>query len=248
MSDAPLEPRDVPTFGECVVGYRAWALDGQDQLWPLTHLGGLPEPETTTQPGSAVSLTRGGRRVFYPNGEPRPWQPGVNTSRCNCPDLQGTRYGVSWDKGRRVIQPSPGHEAPAEDCACGLYSWRRPVEAWAHDPRACSAGLVAGAVAAWGHMQVCREGFRAEHARVVALAYPPAMSRQALVKVRRAAARYRVDLVALDELQRAASGHGTPLPDAIGQGTDSLARPSSTDLDVSSLDWHVLVSDRAPDA
>ena len=37
MSDAVTlrEPQDVPTFSECVVGYRAWRADMKDLLWPL---------------------------------------------------------------------------------------------------------------------------------------------------------------------------------------------------------------------
>jgi hypothetical protein len=29
------ESEDVPTFIECVIGYRAWHGDVNDQLWPL---------------------------------------------------------------------------------------------------------------------------------------------------------------------------------------------------------------------
>lgn len=29
------ECRDIPTFSECVLGYRAWHTDPEDRLWPL---------------------------------------------------------------------------------------------------------------------------------------------------------------------------------------------------------------------
>lgn len=35
MSTVATEPWDVPTFSECVIGYRSWIADARDQLWPL---------------------------------------------------------------------------------------------------------------------------------------------------------------------------------------------------------------------
>ena len=72
---------------------------------------------------------------------------------------------------------------------------------------------VIGAVASWGALHVHDDGFRAEHACVVSLAYHAAARPEALAVLERIARRYRVDLVPLDELEEAASRHGTPLPD-----------------------------------
>lgn len=74
-------------------------------------------------------------------------------------------------------------------------------------------GCIAGAVVAWGTLQVHRDGFRAEHAQVVALAAPDSAELVALAHA--AAERYGVPLVAYDELDRHAAAHGQPLPASI---------------------------------
>jgi hypothetical protein len=70
-------------------------------------------------------------------------------------------------------------------------------------------------VASWGRIQVHAEGFRAEKACVVTLAYPRATAPEALSTLERVAARYGVELVALEGLEEAARRHGSPLPDAL---------------------------------
>lgn len=176
---------EIPTFAECVVGYRAWLADEQDRLWPI-----------------------GARR--------RPWEPGVNTARCNCGTWDRLRFEWSEFGGRRILEPAPPHLAPEDDCTCGLYSWRRPSESWWDDPAWLTPPRVAGAVACWGRMQVHGEGFRAEHACVVTLAYAADAGSGALRTLERIARRYRVDLVSLDDLESAASSHGEPLPEDFG--------------------------------
>jgi hypothetical protein len=97
-------------------------------------------------------------------------------------------------------------------------------------------------------LQVHGDGFRAEHACVVTLGYPPDTSPEARATLSRVAARYRVELVPLARLEEAASRHGTPLPDNLRPAVGS---PGSQELpvpDVSSMDWHSLVGDRSPDA
>lgn len=186
MSDAveASQPQDLPTFSECVVGYRAWRADAHDQLWPLSSAR-------------------------------RPWLPGINTARCNCGAWNSLRFEWSWHEGRRVLEPAPEHAAPADACTCGLYSWRRPKKAWYAEPVWGSVPRVVGAVACWGHLQVHDDGFRAEHACIVTLAYHHDTLPDALPALKRIAARYRVELVPLGELEQAASRHGTPLPDAL---------------------------------
>ncbi|MGI8803385.1 MAG: DUF6166 domain-containing protein [Solirubrobacteraceae bacterium] len=71
---------------------------------------------------------------------------------------------------------------------------------------------VVGAVAAWGERQPDADGFRAEHAQVVALAYPPQATAEVIMSVAALAAAYDVDLVALAELPAAAATHGKRLP------------------------------------
>jgi len=201
-AETALAPEDVPTFTECVIGYRAWNADRGERLWPLTD-------------------------------NRRPWEPGINTARCNC-HRDGLEFDWTWHDGRRVLAPAPPHAAPDGACSCGLYSWRRPRPAWAGDPKCAAGRVVVGAVASWGRMQVHKAGFRAEHACVVTLATPPGASAATRAELERIARRYRVDLVALARLEEAASRHGTPLPDALVPpaepvaGLDDAAAPTAS--------------------
>lgn len=199
--EANLLAREVPTYSECVVGYRAWGVDSQGQLWPLAD-----------------------RR--------NAWQPGVNTARCNCLTRPGVndvlKFEWIWRDGKRVLEPAPPHVAPATDCECGLYSWRQPRRIWGSDPRYRAGTRVCGAVASWGRMQVHHDGFRAEHACVVALAYPPDTESAAFATLRRVADAYRVELVPLAELEEAARHRGAPLPANVGPEehvASELSRP-----------------------
>ena len=97
-----------------------------------------------------------------------------------------------------------------------------------------------GAIASWGQLQVHRDGFRAEHACVVTLAYHPGTHPDALTTLEQIAARYRVELVPLAELEQAASRHGTPIPDSLRPPT---GLPTPADLPQT----HVEIQ-RAPDA
>jgi glycine cleavage system H lipoate-binding protein len=100
-------------------------------------------------------------------GQVGPWTPGVNTAQCS---------------------RGAAHTAPAEDCSCGIYAFHH-----LHGQLRAEAFL--GAIAAWGDMDVYRDGFRAQHATVLALAgrRSPALSR--------AAERYGVPIVPRAALQ-----------------------------------------------
>ncbi len=78
-------------------------------------------------------------------------------------------------------------------------------------------------------MQVHNDGFRAEHACVVTVAYHSQTEPHAIDALRRIAARYRADLVALDELEEAASRHGSPLPDTVGPPAPSPTLETEAD-------------------
>lgn len=190
--------REVPVFSECVIGFRAWGADGNQELWPATR-----------------------RR--------RPWVPGINTARCECRTSSSLQFEWSWQEGRRVIEPTPEHEAPDEECSCGLYSLRRPRREWFARPELSVPPQVVGAVASWGRMQVHPSGFRAEHACVVALARHPNAPPEAVHELARIASRYRVELVSVDQLEEVASRYGAPLPDtltALANASEPAAIPA----------------------
>lgn len=180
------------TFSECVIGYRAWNVDALGRLWALSHFGD------------------------------RPWQPGANRARCN----QRHDLEARFLFGPPSSAPA-GHAAPHPDCDCGFYSRRRLGEvrlglagdsvplADAYPAAADRCVIpVPGAVAVWGDLQVHRNGFRASHACIVALATVPRMPAEVIELLERVAARYRVPLVDIADLEREASREGSPLPDS----------------------------------
>lgn len=184
---------EVPTFSECVIGFRAWLADGEDRLWPISD-------------------------------HRRPWQPGINTARCNCSGAGTLRFEWTTLNGRRVLERAPEHEAPGAHCECGLYSWRRPHPRWADDARCTALPRIVGAVACWGAVRVHSVGFRAQHSCVVTLTHADDAAPAAIDVAQAIATRYRVDLVALGDLERAASRHGTPLPAELRPPEPTAAR------------------------
>lgn len=64
-----------------------------------------------------------------------------------------------------------GRDSPRPNCGCGLYA-HHPRGRWADlalEHRHGRPGACGGIVAAWGRVEVHRDGFRAQHARPVAL-------------------------------------------------------------------------------
>lgn len=185
MTTSDEAPADhLPTYSECVIGYRRWVVDDQDRLWPIAQ-------------------------------DRRAWVPGVNTARCCCGSPSSLRFEWSVIDGRRVLEPAPEHAAPDQACECGLYSWRRPKPEWVTNPDLMDVPNVVGAVASWGRIQVHDEGFRAEHACVVVIAYGPEAGPDDRAVLDRVAGRYGVELVPLSDLEDAARRHGRPLPDDV---------------------------------
>jgi hypothetical protein len=85
---------------------------------------------------------------------------------------------------------------------------------WSEHPALCTPPRVVGAVASWGQIQVHADGFRAEQACVVVLAYPDTRP-DTIPAVERIAAGYQAQVAPLSELEQAASRHGSPLPDVL---------------------------------
>ena len=94
------------------------------------------------------------------------WQAGVNTAHCN-------RTG-----GDRHVEPHvPGAWASTRDHECGLHVYHggevdRFAEREHRVTRFTKKAIVPGVVEAWGRITVHDYGFRAQYARIVALAQP----------------------------------------------------------------------------
>lgn len=122
---------------------------------------------THALPGYRTWMLDGTGALAPYTGQTGPWSAGVNTARC----ARGLR-----------------HTAPDSDCTCGIYAFHDLHRQMRHEP-------FVGAIAAWGDMDVYRDGFRAQHAIVLALAgaRTPALTK--------AAQRYGVPIVPRRALQ-----------------------------------------------
>lgn len=111
------------------------------------------------------------------------WRPGVNEATCD----------------------TIGHAAPHPRCECGLYAFHRPT------PLGASPRELAGAIAASGDIEVYEDGFRAQYARVIALARLPDTP-IATRETETVAAHYDAPLLAWERLHelRDDDGHLTP--------------------------------------
>jgi hypothetical protein len=107
--------------------------------------------------------------------------------------------GVGW-----LAEP---HESPHEACQCGIYAYHAPgPHSWFGEAYWCE-----GVVSAWGRIVVHDDGFRAEHARVEAVAVP-ASAAYGTAAVGDAAARLGVPVIPHGELEAFAAGLGGGVP------------------------------------
>jgi hypothetical protein len=128
-------------------------------------------------------------------------------------ELWALRSDEPWVRGVQTAHcPTDlGHVAPENGCTCGFHAWYAPP------PRTASVGtsdLVAGAIAAWGRVELHAHGMRVQYAMVVALALP--FSWGAKRHSLRAAARaLEVPAVPARKLMAAAREHGELVPRAM---------------------------------
>ena len=130
------------------------------------------------------------------------WQDRVMHAACFDAN-RGLQRGIGW-----LDEP---HDSPHEACQCGLYGYYTPgPRSWFGEAYWCE-----GVVSAWGRLVVHSDGFRAEHARVEALAVPSHLVRFGAAHVHRAAEGLGVPLVAHGELEGFAASLGGSVPDAL---------------------------------
>jgi hypothetical protein len=115
------------------------------------------------------------------------WERGVNTAHCDC-DVHH-------------LDPPPGHL-----CACGLHAWYRPCPRLGY----ATPGLVGGAIAMWGAVELHETGVRAQFATIVALVLPMShtVKRRRLMDIADA---LEVEAVPARHLAEAARHHGLPV-------------------------------------
>ena len=130
------------------------------------------------------------------------WDGRVMHASCFDANRSLTR-GVGW-----LDEP---HESPHEACQCGIYAYHTPgPRSWFGEAYWCE-----GVVSAWGRLVVHNDGFRAEHARVEALAVPEPLPAGAAAQVERAAAGLGVPVIPHGELEAFAADLGGGVPGAL---------------------------------
>jgi hypothetical protein len=126
--------------------------------------------------------------------------------------LRSLHVGTPWPSALHRARCAVGRhhptEAPAKECVCGIYAYYDPCPRTAS---ALTADFLGGAVVTWGRIEAHPTGYRARHARVIALELPLSRGpkRRAVLD---AAERLGVAAVAHRALRELALDHGSPLP------------------------------------
>jgi hypothetical protein len=120
--------------------------------------------------------------------------------------MHATCYDANRTLTRGVGWLDAPHDSPHEGCQCGIYAYHVPgPRSWFGEAYWCE-----GVVSAWGRLVVHLDGFRAEHARVEALAIPEGLDRLGPRQVRAAAESLGVPVVDDLEAYAATLGGGVP--------------------------------------
>jgi hypothetical protein len=113
-----------------------------------------------------------------------------------------------FDANRRLTRGegwlAEPHASPDPRCQCGIYGyWTPGPRSWFGEAYWCE-----GVITAWGRVEIHRDGFRAEHARVEALAVPERAFPGTDRAVAAAAEALGVPVVAYADLPDVAAAHG----------------------------------------
>ena len=119
-----------------------------------------------------------------------------------------------WRPGDVTAACRHGHVAPAPGCSCGLHASYEPPDP-CRDGGFGSNRAAYGAVVCWGEIDTTSTDFRAQHARIVCLAFWRMQTWHHTELIRVAAHRYGVPCVELDELPVLAHEHGDEIPHAL---------------------------------
>lgn len=113
-----------------------------------------------------------------------------------------------FDANRRLTRGegwlADDHVSPDPRCQCGIYGYFTPgPRSWFGEAYWCE-----GVITAWGRVELHRDGFRAQHARVEALAPPERGYPGTEDAVARAAESLSIPLLAYSELTTFATSLG----------------------------------------
>ena len=123
-----------------------------------------------------------------------------------------TMHAACYDANRSLLRGegwlAEPHESPHPRCQCGIYAYHRPGLRAYYGEWAWAEGVVS----AWGRIEVHHDGFRAEHARIEALARPDRDEPAVRQTIEGIARDLGVPLIGRDELADAALAYGGTLP------------------------------------
>ena len=139
---------------------------------------------------------------------PVQWDERTLHARC-FPANRRLLFGHGW-----LDEP---HEAPHPNCKCGIYAWHRPPPR----SRIPDPDQAMGVVTVWGRVEVHRDGMRAEHARIEALARGVTHQADLDETLREIASRLGLELVARQELAAVAADAGAALPEEMMPGAEA---------------------------
>lgn len=142
-----------------------------------------------------------------------------------------------WNRDNEARCLNAGHEAPCAGCECGLYALHEPSSFWynkrQYQERPAPGILVSGVITAHGLIEVHAEGFRAQYAKIVALA--KGSTRLSAYVISEVAKDYGVSLVDSQELVQIAGEYGQPIPEAMRPTRQSGYDPVAQTLNGQSL-------------
>jgi hypothetical protein len=108
------------------------------------------------------------------------WDSSTITAICWDPHAGGSTLapapGPGWHPVVMVDRAPPaveGHDAPAPGCTCGIYACHSPFDdQTGRTPSVLRPGArIFGVIDAWGRVEMGARGFRAQHARIRAVAF-----------------------------------------------------------------------------
>jgi hypothetical protein len=96
------------------------------------------------------------------------WPSGTATASC----VVINRFRKNPYRDVNIGGPHPMETVPDAGCTCGFYAVHSPIDNQVVGPSVlCPNRQIMGVVEAWGNVQLGPRGFRAQHARIVALAF-----------------------------------------------------------------------------
>lgn len=116
-----------------------------------------------------------------------------------------------WTPGEITARCRHGHDAPAIGCTCGLHGAYEPPDPF-RDGGFGRNHAVYGAILCRGNIDTTSTDFRAQHARIVCLAFWRMQTWHHTELIRAAARRHGVTCVELDELRDVAGEFGDEIP------------------------------------